>query len=99
MWVNQKNHGSSAFFFALFLLHVDQNNISADLHNASPWNKKFKIPSEKPAQPSGTRHDEREDTAGAAVDLEVTDAAHGTAGAHVDDFLLPQSAQPDGMRI
>ena len=99
MRMNRKGHGSSAFFFALFLFHIDQDNVSTDLYDTPPWNEKFKIPSKKPAQPTGTGDDQSKDTAGTAVDLQVTDTAHGTAGAHVDDFFLTQGAQPDGMRI
>ena len=99
MWMNRKEHGSSTFFFALFLFHIDQDNISTDLYDTPPWNEKFKISSEKPAQPTGTGDDQSKDTAGTAVDFQVTDTAHGTAGAHVDDFLLAQGTQSDGMWI
>ncbi len=99
MWMNRKGHGSSTSVFALFLFYIDQDNISTDLYDTPPWNEKFKIPSEKPAQPTGTGDDQGKDTAGTAVDFQVADTAHGTAGAHVDDFLLTQGAQPDGMRM
>lgn len=98
MWMNHRRHGSSTFLFAFFFLNVDQDNICTDLHDTSPWNKKFKIPSEKPAQTAGTGHDQGKDTAGTAVDFQVADTAHGPAGAHVDDFFLTQAAQPNGMR-
>jgi len=46
MWVTI---GSSTLFFAFFFIDIDKNDIRADLDHAPPWNKKFKIPPEKPA--------------------------------------------------
>ena len=37
--------------------------------------------------------------AGAAVDLQIRDTAKGTAGANIDDLLLPQCTQTDGLRL
>ena len=104
MWMNRKGHGSSTSFFALFLFYIDQDNISTDLYDTPPWNEKFKIPSEKPAQPTGTGDDQGKDTAGTAVDFQVADTAMDFTIRSPGIFppsldMTPAIAQPDGMRM
>lgn len=90
---------SPAFFPAVLLLDVDEDDIASNLDNAPPWNHVLKITSEKPAQTSRTRNDDGEHAAGTAVDLQICDTAQRAAGADVDDFLLPQCTQTDGLRF
>ena len=78
-----------AFFSAVLLLDVNEDDIASDLDDTPPWDHVFKIASEKPAQAAGTRDDDGKHAAGAAVDLQIRDTAKGTAGANIDDLLLP----------
>ena len=72
MRMNRKGHGSSASFFGTFPPSTSTRMISAsDLDDTPPWDHVLKIPSEKPAQPAGTRDDQGKHAAGAAVDLQV----------------------------
>ena len=88
-----------AFFSAVLLLDVNEDDIASDLDDTPPWDHVFKIASEKPAQAAGTRDDDGKHAAGAAVDLQIRDTAKGTAGANIDDLLLPQCTQTDGLRL
>ena len=88
-----------AFFSAVLLLDVNEDDIASDLDDTPPWDHVFKIASEKPAQATGTRDDDGKHAAGAAVDLQIRDTAKGTAGANINDLLLPQCTQTDGLRL
>ncbi len=88
-----------AFFSAVLLLDVNEDDIASDLDDTPPWDHVFKIASEKPAQAAGTRDDDGKHAAGTAVDLQIRDTAKGTAGANINDLLLPQCTQTDGLRL
>ena len=91
--------GLIRIFPAVILLDVNEDDIASDLDDTPPWDHVLKIASEKPAQAAGTRDDDGKHAAGAAVDLQIRDTAKGTAGANIDDLLLPQCTQTDGLRL
>ena len=90
---------SSAFFPAVLFLDIDEDDIASDLDDAPPRDHVLDIAAEKPAQASRPWDDDGEHAAGTAVDLQIRDTAKGTAGTNINDLLLPQCTQTDGLRL
>ena len=54
-----------------------------------PWNKKFGISSEDPAETSGAGNDEKADAAVSVIKIHVADTAKAVACKDIDDLFLP----------
>ena len=75
--------------FVAFRINVHQDNIPADLADASPGNHIFAIVAEE-TKAAGAGNDNGGDTAGLAVEFQVADVAKAAAVFHIDHFLVAQ---------
>ena len=78
---------SEAAFPARFLVNFYQDDIGSDLADTLPGDHIFRISSQEPAQLPRSRNNESQHGSGAAVDLQVADAAERAAGADIDHFF------------
>lgn len=73
-----------------FFLNFHKNNVISDLTDTFPGDDVFAFTSEKAAEFSGSRDDQRGDAAGLAVKFQINGTAKTSAGTGVDDFFLFQ---------